>query len=169
MSERVLVAYGTKNNSTAGIAEMIGEALRGEDLSVDVLPAATVADISPYGPVILGGSLYAGRWHREAVHFARRHRKALNERPVWLFSSGPLDASASERDIPPVSGVRRIAERLDAHGHATFGGSLDENPRGRFARMMAGSGRAGDFRDPEQIRVWAVGIARELAREASTQ
>lgn len=169
MTERVLVAYGTKNNATAGIAEMIGEALRGEGMSADVLPASTVADISAYGAVILGGSLYMGRWHRDAVHFARRHRKALNEHPVWLFSSGPLDTGASERDIPPVAGVRRLARRLDAHAHATFGGSLDENPRGRLGRMMADSGRAGDFRDPERIRAWAVGIARELDRETSTR
>ncbi|MCZ4120259.1 hypothetical protein [Streptomyces sp. H39-S7] len=67
MSERVLVAYGTKNNSTAGIAEMIGEALRGEGLRADVLPASTVADIGQYGPVILGCRLPAQLPHQYIV------------------------------------------------------------------------------------------------------
>ncbi|SEE08185.1 hypothetical protein SAMN05216489_05442 [Streptomyces sp. 3213] len=43
----------------------------------------------------------------DAVRFARRHRAALLDRAVRLFSSGPLDASADKRDIPPVRGAGR--------------------------------------------------------------
>ncbi|MZF86021.1 flavodoxin domain-containing protein [Streptomyces sp. SID5643] len=108
MKEKVLVVYGSTNGSTAEIADHVGEVLAEEGLAVDVRPASDVTDPASYGAVVLGGGLYGGRWHRDTRRFARRHRKTLAERPVWLFSSGPLDPSASERDIPPAPGVRRV-------------------------------------------------------------
>jgi menaquinone-dependent protoporphyrinogen oxidase len=162
MTETVLVAYGSTNGSTADIAARIGEVLTKEGLTVDLRPAANVADLGLYDAVVLGSGLYAGRWHRDARRFARRHRKALAERPVWLFSSGPLDASASERDIPPTPGVRRIADRTDARGHITFGGRLEGSVKGRMARMLVRSGKGGDFRDFEQITAWAAEVAQDL-------
>jgi menaquinone-dependent protoporphyrinogen oxidase len=83
---------------------------------------------------------------------------------VWLFSSGPLDPSASERDIPPVPGVRRTADRLDARAHVTFGGCLREGAQGRIAGMILRDGKGGDHRDFPRIEQWAAGIAQELQR-----
>ncbi|MCQ4205689.1 flavodoxin domain-containing protein [Streptomyces longispororuber] len=161
---RVLVAYGTKNGSTGEIAAHVADVLARAGCATTVRPAGeALRDFSGYDAVVLGGALYAGRWHRDARRFARRARRALGTRPVWLFSSGPLDASASERDLPPVPGVRRIADRLDARGHVTFGGRLDENARGRLARMIVSSGKGGDFRDFTAITAWAERIAHDLS------
>ncbi|MFJ9084445.1 flavodoxin domain-containing protein [Streptomyces sp. NPDC102384] len=160
---RVLIAYGTTNGSTAEIAERIGDVLSKEGCVTTVRSAdAAWRNVVEYDAVVLGGALYAGRWHRDARRFARRARRELTVRPVWLFSSGPLDASASDRDIAPVSGVRRIAARIDARGHVTFGGRLDENARGRMARMLVNSWKGGDFRDFEHISAWARGIADDV-------
>ncbi|WP_420037784.1 flavodoxin domain-containing protein [Streptomyces sp. cg28] len=160
---RVLVAYGSKNGSTAEIAERIGEALSKAGCATSVYPAREVSgDVAAYDAVVLGGALYSGHWHRDARRLARRAGPQLGARPLWLFSSGPLDASAAERDIPPVRGVRRVAERLDARGHITFGGRLDEHAHGRTARMIVRAGKGGDFRDLDQITGWAELIAREL-------
>ncbi|MBN2409836.1 MAG: flavodoxin, partial [Candidatus Aminicenantes bacterium] len=60
MDVRVLVAYGTKHGATAEIAERIGRLLRQAGLSVDVHPAARVADITPYKAIILGSAVYIG-------------------------------------------------------------------------------------------------------------
>jgi menaquinone-dependent protoporphyrinogen oxidase len=161
-TQRVLVAYGTKNGSTAEIAEWIADELRGQLIEADVLPAADIHDIGPYDAVVLGAGLYVGRWQRDAVRFARRHRKALTRRPVWLFSSGPLDPSATERDLPAAPAVARIATRLGPRGHATFGGRLAEGAQGLIARQILKQGEGGDFRDREQIRTWAHGVAAGL-------
>ncbi len=126
MPGNVLVAYGTTNGSTAQIAEAVAEVLRKEGLTAVALPAGAVVNLTGYHAVVVGGGLYAGRWHKDARRFVRRHRRAPAERPLWFFSSGPLDASASERDIPPVPGVRRAMTRLDPRGHVTFGGCLQE-------------------------------------------
>ncbi|GGS26585.1 flavodoxin [Streptomyces aureoverticillatus] len=168
MTETVLVAYGSTNGSTVEIAECIGEILTKEGLSVDVRSASDVADLGRYDAVVLGGGLYAGRWQRDARRFARHHGKALAERRVWLFSSGPLDTSASTRDIPPAPGVRRIANRIAARGHITFGGRLEGDVKGRMARMIVNSGKGGDFRDFEQIAAWAVEVAQDLSSQSQS-
>ncbi|WP_326655565.1 MULTISPECIES: hypothetical protein [unclassified Streptomyces] len=64
------------------------------------------------------------------------HRHALAGRPLWLFSSGPLDPSALERDFPAVRGVRQVERRLGALEHVTFGGRPADGARGRIARVI---------------------------------
>ncbi|MFI6495206.1 flavodoxin domain-containing protein [Streptomyces sp. NPDC050564] len=166
MLSKVLVAYGTTNGSTAQIAETIAEVLRKEGASAEALPARSVTSVDAYDAVVVGGGLYAGRWHKDARRFVRRHGRALAERPLWFFSSGPLDASATERDIPPVSGVKRAMTRLDVEEHVTFGGCLEEGAKGFIARKIVSSGKGGDFRDFEQIEAWAARIGTELAAGA---
>ncbi|MDX2545117.1 flavodoxin domain-containing protein [Streptomyces sp. WI04-05B] len=164
MPSSVLVAYGTTNGSTAEIAEAVAKVLREDGLTVDVLPARTVASVASYEAVVVGGGVYAGRWQKDARRFLRHHRRALTGRPLWMFSSGPLDASASERDIPPVPGVKRAMIRLDAREHVTFGGCLEEGAKGFIARKIISSGKGGDFRDFPAIEAWAKRVASELAR-----
>ncbi|KOG54749.1 flavodoxin [Streptomyces griseoflavus] len=160
--KRVLVAYGTQNGGTAGIAEEIAATLEKDGLAAEPRPAADVTDVTAYDAVVLGGGLYAGRWHRDARRFARRLRSALLERPVWCFSSGPLDATATQKDIPPTRAVQRHMSRIKARGHTTFGGRLDPHPQGWLARSMAKRGMAHDWRDFDQIRAWAHTIATDL-------
>ncbi|MGW3654106.1 flavodoxin domain-containing protein [Streptomyces sp. NPDC000878] len=162
MTDTVLVTYGTTNGATAEIAEAVVDVLRKDGLTAEALPARSVTDVARYDAVVVGGGLYAGRWHKDARRFVRRHRAVLAERPVWFFSSGPLDASASERDIPPVRGVRRAMIRLDVRDHVTFGGCLEEGAKGRIAGMILRSGKGGDFRDFGVIEAWAQDIAVAL-------
>ncbi|MFF7129281.1 flavodoxin domain-containing protein [Streptomyces sp. NPDC016566] len=162
MTGRVLVAYGTTNGSTAQIAEAVAQVLCKEGLTAEARPAPSVTSIETYDAVVIGGALYAGRWHKDARRFVRRHHRALAARPLWFFSSGPLDASASERNIPPVPGVRRAMDRLGVREHITFGGSLEEGARGRVAQMILRNGKGGDFRDLPAIEAWAERLAEEM-------
>jgi menaquinone-dependent protoporphyrinogen oxidase len=166
MQSNVLVAYGTTNGSTAQIAETVAEVLRKEGMSAEALPARSVTSVEAYDAVVVGGGLYAGRWHKDARRFVRRHRSALAGLPLWFFSSGPLDASASERDIPPVPAVKRAMDRLDVTEHVTFGGCLEEGAKGFIARKIVSSGKGGDFRDFGQIEAWAAGICTALTKNA---
>lgn len=162
MPRSVLITYGTKNGSTAEIADFIASVLRNEGLETEVLPPSEVTDVQPYDAVVIGGALYMGRWHRDARRFARQHAGALRERPVWLFSSGPLDPSASERDVPAVAGARRAQRRTDARDHVTFGGRLEAGAKGRMAKAILDEGRGGDFRDLDRIAKWARHVATEV-------
>ncbi|EKX66863.1 hypothetical protein STRIP9103_08189 [Streptomyces ipomoeae 91-03] len=59
MTGTVLVTYGTTNGSTAQIAETIADVLRKEGLTVEALPARSVASVASYDAVMAGGGLYA--------------------------------------------------------------------------------------------------------------
>ncbi|GGR36943.1 flavodoxin domain-containing protein [Streptomyces roseolus] len=167
MPGRVLITYGTKNGSTAEIAHVVASVLRDEGLEAEVRPPSEVEDVAPYDAIVIGGALYMGRWHRDARRFTRQHRKDLRERPVWLFSSGPLDPSASERDIPPVASARRAQRRTDALGHVTFGGRLEAGAKGRMAKAILDEGRGGDFRDLNRIAEWATDVAHDIGKPES--
>lgn len=146
---------------TEGIAAMIGHRLDELGFDVDVRPAAEVALVDPYDAVLVGGALYANRWFKEARRFVKRHRKALRDKEVWLFSSGPLDLSAEESTIPPTRQVHSYMGMVEARGHMTFGGKLDRDVTGFPASSMARE-HAGDYRDPEHIRTWTDNVAGEL-------
>lgn len=162
MTIKVLVAYATKNRSTAEIARTITEVLREQGLDAEMRLARDVGEVHAYDAVVLGSPLYEGQWHKDARRFAERHREALAERPVWLFSSGPLDESADEGDLPPVPAVRRILISVQAEEHVTFGGCLTDDAQGWMARMVVKAGKAEDFRDYEQISAWALRIGATL-------
>jgi menaquinone-dependent protoporphyrinogen oxidase len=163
MPLKVLIGYATKNGSTADIARTIARVLREAGLDADLRPVSDVGDVREYDAVVLGSALYTGRWLKEARRFAARHEDALSERPVWLFSSGPLDATASERDIPPVPAVQRVKDRTEAWEHITFGGALHDDAHGWLARKIVESGKGGDFRDFDEISAWAARIADQLS------
>jgi menaquinone-dependent protoporphyrinogen oxidase len=145
---------------TAGIAKLVGNALTDTGFQVDVVPAPEVANLGPYDAVVIGGALYTGHWHRQARRFVKRHTGALRSRPVWLFSSGPLNGSAAE-EIPPVPQVQKLVERIGARGHMTFGGRLPTDAK-RFPASAIAKTHAGDWRDRERIRGWAAERAMDL-------
>ncbi len=158
---RVLVTVGSARGGTEGLGEMVAEDLRAEGLDVDMKPPRQVGKLDGYDAVVVGGALYAFRWHKDARRFVRKHAADLKARPTWLFSSGPLDDSASRKDIPPVSGVQALMERIGARGHVTFGGRLAPDAKGFPASAMAKK-RSGDWRDPAQVREWTHAVAAEL-------
>ena len=157
----ILVAYGSKMHGTQGLAEMVADELRSEGFSVDVEAADRVGNLSSYDGVIVGGAIYALRWHKDARRFVKQHARELVGRPTYFFSSGPLDDSAGAGDIPPVKGVQDLMDEVHAKGHVTFGGRLPADAHGFPARSMAKK-HAGDWRDDEQVRAWVHSIEPDL-------
>jgi menaquinone-dependent protoporphyrinogen oxidase len=143
---------------------MIASELQANGIEAEVKEAGAVRNVHAYDAAIVGGALYSTRWHKDARRLVKKHREALRSRPVWLFSSGPLDESATTKDIPPVSFVRKTMDRIGARGHITFGGRMPEEAAGFPASAMARD-NAGDWRDPDQVREWAKFVAEELHAE----
>jgi len=159
---RVLVVFGSKRGGTAEIATAVADTLRSQGLFVDCMRAAEVRDVAGYDAFLVGGALYAARWMREARRFVVRNAAALRARPVWMFSSGPLDDSARRQALRPVRGVAALMAHVGARGHATFGGRLAADATGFPAAAMART-HAGDWRNWDQVKDWARGIAHTLA------
>ena len=172
----VLVAYASRHGATQGIAERIGATLKTAGLDVDVRPAASVASLEEYDAFVLGSAAYMFHWLKDASNLVRRNRRVLRDKPVWLFSSGPIGGPTDEkgRDQRITSVPRDIIEfapALNARDHHVFFGAYDVNCRPigfaeRFTALMPASAKAampaGDFRDWAEIEAWARGIARDL-------
>ncbi len=158
---RVLVTCGSKRGGTEELAQMLADGLREEGLTVSLFRPDQIKHLEHFDVVIVGGAVYAGRWHKSSRRFVRRHSRELRKRPTYFFSSGPLDNSASEKEIPPVRGVQALMKRVGARGHTTFGGRLLPDAKGFPARAMAKE-HSGDWRDPTQVRRWAKTLASQL-------
>ena len=171
MSIQVLVAYATKYSATAEIAEKIGQVLRQAGLRTDVLPVDRVSDLSPYQAVVLGSAVYIGKWRKEAVKFLKANEKALAERQVWLFSSGPTgegDAVELGEGWRFPKSLQPIADRIRPRDIAVFHGALDVGKLNLIERWMIKNVKAplGDFRDWEAITSWADNICPLLLQRA---
>jgi menaquinone-dependent protoporphyrinogen oxidase len=165
---RILVASASRHGATAEIASRIGGTLagrlreRGFPARIHVRHAEEVDAVAGYDAVVLGSALYLGRWLEPARELAARHALALRERPVWLFSSGPVGEPPVPADPP--GGAARLAADLGAREHRLFPGRLDRRRLGRFERLLsrAGSAGDGDYRDWAAIEAWAEDIADAL-------
>lgn len=177
---KVLVAYATKHGSTRGIAERIGATLEAEGLEVTTMSVESAGDLAGYDAFVVGSAAYMGGWLGEATTFVRRNRSTLAQRPVWLFSSGPVGTDKVDkngRDVLVASEPKEFVEfdaAIHPRGKRVFFGAYDpdappvgmaEGFMGRFIRLMPAVRNvlpAGDFRDWPEIEAWAREIAHAL-------
>lgn len=164
MAARVLVAFATKMGSTREIAEVIADTLQAAGLTATAASVRDVPDLAEYDAVVLGSALYAAHWQRDANRFVTRHRESLQARPVWLFSSGPLDHRLAAADLPISPNAQEITAGISPRGHRTFGGRLDTDSPGVDPQVLE-THPLGDFRDWAVIRTWAASIAESLLAE----
>ena len=162
----VLVAHASKRGSTAEIAGSIAEILRQSGLSVDCVEAGKVSSVESYDAVVLGSAVYIRRWRGDAKHLLRKYDKELSQRPLWVFSSGPVGDPESEADplwLEPPKIIEQVV-RPGAREHVVFGGRVPLDPRGPMEHAMAKNTppEYRDRRDWGEIRAWAAGIASEL-------
>jgi menaquinone-dependent protoporphyrinogen oxidase len=167
MSLKVLVAYATKKGSTQEVATAVAAELAARGADVTTMAAADVTDVTPYDGVVLGGSLYMGRWHADARRLLARHSGPLAARPLAVFAIGPLTSSADDLAAARKQlddALDKLTE-LDPVTVAVFGGVVDPAKlHFPFSHMAAT-----DARDGDQIGGWArkVGASFTAAKSAA--
>jgi menaquinone-dependent protoporphyrinogen oxidase len=160
-SAHVLVAYATKHGSTGEVAEAVADALRTDGHDVELSAAAEVRTVDGYDAVVLGGAIYTGRLHRDAARFLKRHRHALEAKPLAVFALGPksldaADVASSRAQLD--SALARFPE-LAPVAVAIFGGVLDPAQH----RFPLNHLPASDARDWDAIRAWGVDVGVRFA------
>ncbi len=159
---KVLVAYASKHGATAEIAAAIGFELGVLGIDAEVKPAWAVTSVGEYDAVVLGSGIYAGHWLSDATDFAVAYGPALENTPMWLFSSGPIgDPPLPADDAVDLKGVLGAVTPVE---HRVFAGRLVRKDLGFFERTVAAVLRApdGDFRDWDAVRDWSGQIAEAL-------
>jgi menaquinone-dependent protoporphyrinogen oxidase len=171
-----LVVYASKHGATQGFAERIATKLGEARQEAKAWPVEAVDDLMSYQAFVVGSAVYAGHWQKEASAFVQQNRAVLASRPVWLFSSGPLGAEATDakgRDLTVAAEPKEIAEfegAIGPKGHRVFFGALDPDKLGFSERAIRKLPAArtmlpeGDIRDWTEIDTWASNIAHDLAQ-----
>jgi menaquinone-dependent protoporphyrinogen oxidase len=160
MRRSVLIAYATRHGSTQEVAEEIAGVMRSLGNHVDVAAAELVTSLANYNAVVVGGALYTGRWHKDAVRFLKQHERALRHVPFAVYAMGPRtlseqDVSSSRRQLD--AALARTS--LTPFAIAIFGGVVKPAElRFPFSRMPAT-----DARDHAAIRAWAQQLSLETA------
>jgi menaquinone-dependent protoporphyrinogen oxidase len=164
---KILVTVASKHRSTLEIGQAIGRALAARGIEVDVLPTAEVDMIAGYDVVVLGSGVYAGNWLASARDFVQRCLGQLRERPVWLFSSGPMGDPPEPAGDP--AGVAALIELIHPRGHRVFAGRLERDDLGLGEKLIIKVVRApfGDYRDWPAMVAWADESAAELGSPAA--
>jgi menaquinone-dependent protoporphyrinogen oxidase len=171
-----LVCYATRHGATAGIAERIAAGLRRGGIEAECASVEDVESVAGYDAFVIGGAAYMFHWLKPATRFVKRNQTILGERPVWLFSSGPLGTDLVDEDGRDIFEVTRPKEMdelealIDPVETRIFFGAWDPDapPIGlgeRVVRMMPAARKAmpsGDFRDWPAIDAWAAEIAAFL-------
>ena len=154
MTAEILVVYATRHGSTGQVAGAIAGYLRAGVDEVRLAPARGVREpVDGYSLVVLGGSLYNGRWHHDAHSFLNRHRAELARVPVAVFGMGPRtdDPEAWRRSRAQLDRALARHGWLTPVSIAVFGGV---DPPGR--------GRHRELRDWTAIRAWALTLPTSL-------
>ena len=170
----ILVAYSSKHGATREIAERIAENLREAGQDADARPVREAGDLGDYEGFVVGSAAYMGHWLKDATGFVRRNQDLLAQRPVWLFSSGPLGIEATgAKGVDPHTAAEprelsEFQEVIHPREHRVFFGVLDPGRLSFAERSLRKlpAARAtlpeGDFRDWDEIQDWAYGIAQEM-------
>jgi menaquinone-dependent protoporphyrinogen oxidase len=169
MAAKVLIAYASKYGSTKEIAEKIGEVIKGEGLEVDTLSADKVKDISGYKDVIIGAAMYMGMWRKEARNFITKYEKALAEKRLWVFSSGPSgkgDPAQLLKGVTVPAAIKPILDRVKPQDLTVFHGNLDPMKMKGLEKWIVKrvGGGTGDFRDWDMITAWAKKTAAAIKK-----
>ena len=171
---KVVVVYASKYGSTKGIAEFIAEKLSQAGTQAEARHTGEVHNPGDYDALVIGSAVYMEHWLKEATEFVKGNHALLANRPVWLFSSGPLGTETKDyqgQDLRAITEPNEIAEfreLIKPRDHRVFFGVLDGSKLGFGHRMLRKLPAArnllpeGDFRDWNDIETWAMSIARAL-------
>jgi menaquinone-dependent protoporphyrinogen oxidase len=174
---KMVVAYASRYGSTKEIAEFIAEHLRQDGVSAEARSVETVSNPEDYHALVVGSAVYMQHWMDSAVEFVHRHHAVLAERPVWLFSSGPLQLSPelvakNNLDVIPKE-IPGLQEVLKPRDHRVFFGVLDPKKLSfkHWALRKLPAARPlfpeGDFRKWDEIKSWTAEIAQATSKGRS--
>ena len=163
MSNTVLLAYATKYGSTREIAEAMAAALEAQKIHVDLQPAAKVRSLESCQAVVLGAPLYMFKWHKDALRFLKKNKKALMQMPVAVFAVGP----SFKGDEEEFKGAWEQFDKalagfpwLEPAAKEVFGGKFDPADLSFPFSATLKEVPAADLRDWDAISKWAEGLVK---------
>jgi menaquinone-dependent protoporphyrinogen oxidase len=168
MPDKILVAFASRYGSTKEVAEAILATLSEAGATADLKPFREARSLEGYSAVVLGAPLMMYRWHKDAVAFLSRHRKAIENLPAAVFALGPVhdphdeqewrdSRSQLDKELAKVPWFKPTAIEI-------FGGRFDPALLRFPLNKLAGPAPASDIRDWKAIRAWAASLPALLTQ-----
>jgi menaquinone-dependent protoporphyrinogen oxidase len=160
---RVLVTTASKHGATQEIGARIGSVIGARGHEVDVRCPGEVKELDRYDVIVMGSAVYAGHWQKEAKDLVRRGNGVLANRPVWLFSSGPVGDPALPAEGP--ADAEELRASIGALEHHIFTGKIDRADLSLPERAVVRALHVaeGDYRDWADVEAWAATIADSIS------
>ena len=166
----ILVTYATMAGSTADVAAAVAEEIERAGRPVELRPLAEVDDVSAYAAVVVGGPMILG-WHRGALAFLRRHRRAWQHVPLAVFVTALSLTATAEREIDgvPIALDEKLPKPPAMPGKLSFRERYAQ--LGRYVRPIlraagparpAGVGVFGGRMEYGRLKWWAVLFAMTI-------
>ena len=150
---KTIILYATKHGAAAEIARRIADKIDGA--VIHDLKQSEIPDLAGFDCVIVGSSVYAGMFRKEAKAFLSQNADVLRQKKLGLFISG---MSSGEEEKKYADNVPK--ELLDSAKAVVMpGGIFDPKKAGFVARliMKAVTKQSGyvDTIDNEKIKEFA--------------
>ena len=160
---RILVSVASRHGGTSDMGDTIAETLHAAGHEVTQLIPDDVEHVEQYDAAVLGSAVYVNRVALGMRDLVDRQGGQLRDLPVWLFWSGPVGDSSSSGPATP-DDVTTLARTIEARDVRMFPGRLERSELNISERALVAlvKAEAGDFRDFEDVRQWAQGIASKL-------
>jgi menaquinone-dependent protoporphyrinogen oxidase len=177
---KALVLYGSRWGGTVVVAQRIGQTLREEGLTVDVMDAKNPPkNHEAYTLFVIGSGMRADKWTKETLDFMEKNSKHLQTKKTALFVSCQM-ADRVEPEVREQARKQYLHDTADRFslkpiGCGFFGGFLDfKHTHGLIVDIMVRINRKSlrrngldttkvhDTRDWNDIEAWA----RETAKRA---
>lgn len=165
MAGKILIAYATRNGSTAEIAEAVGKELKAAGCTVEIKEMKTVTSVEGYTAVVIGAPMYMAKYI-EAGKFVDRFREKIAGLPVAAFAVGLAAVSKDRKMIEETEkALRGALAPIRPVTMTLFAGNLDPAKISFITRKMVehfGRVPAGDYRDWAAIAAWAREVAGKV-------
>jgi menaquinone-dependent protoporphyrinogen oxidase len=163
--EKILVAYASKQGSTAEIAQAIAKELQAAGRSADAADVTGISSLAGYNGVVVGGPMYMGHIDPRVGKFMKRNAGELAKLPVAGFvvclaaaSKDPEGMAWAGKALHKALGpVQPVAETI-------FAGKLEPEKLSWFQRWIIKkvNSPVGDFRDWDAIAAWAREVSGKI-------
>jgi menaquinone-dependent protoporphyrinogen oxidase len=158
---KVLVAYGTRAGSTAGVAERVAEVLNRSGFAAQAAEAKKVKDTASYDAVVLGSSVRAGKLKSEVLRFLDKNKADLSSKPFAAFVVCLAMKDSDEKGRATAGTyLEPVRERIKPLSEGLFAGAYDPSKWGFVERRIMKMIKAppGDFRKWDDIEAWAASL-----------